>query len=59
MSNDKQSIDYSSVPDRYGHYGPYGGRYVSETLISALDELDATYQKLRTDSDFLAEFDKD
>jgi tryptophan synthase beta chain len=59
VSNDKTVIDYSSVPDQYGHYGPYGGRYVSETLISALDELDTTYQRLANDPAFQAEFDSD
>lgn len=59
MSNDKTAIDYSSVPDQYGHYGPYGGRYVSETLISALDVLDETYKRLAADPAFQAEFDSD
>jgi tryptophan synthase beta chain len=59
VSNDKTVIDYSSVPDQYGHYGPYGGRYVSETLFSALDELDTTYQRLANDPAFQAEFDSD
>ncbi len=33
-------------------FGPFGGRYVPETLISALDELDAAYQEAITDSGF-------
>ncbi len=53
------AVDYSAVPDEHGRYGPYGGRYVSETLISALDELEASYNKLSSDPDFQAEFDKD
>jgi tryptophan synthase beta chain len=32
-------IDFSSFPDKKGHFGIYGGRFVSETLISALDDL--------------------
>ena len=38
-------------------FGPFGGRYVPETLISALDELDAAYQKAITDSRFREELD--
>ena len=53
------SIDYAAYPDAKGHFGPYGGRFVSETLMSALDELDDMYQRLKNDPDFLAEFDAD
>jgi len=56
-TNDK--VDYSSVPDARGHFGPYGGRFVSETLIPALDELEEIYFRLKDDPEFLAEFDKD
>jgi tryptophan synthase beta chain len=52
-------IDFSSFPDKNGHFGIYGGRFVSETLISALDELSEMYQRLKTDPVFLSEFDKD
>ncbi|MGI0119912.1 tryptophan synthase subunit beta [Zooshikella sp. RANM57] len=48
-----------SLPDANGHFGKYGGRFVSETLMAALDELNETYQKLAKDKDFLAEFDRD
>ena len=44
------------LPDRKGHFGPYGGVFVAETLIHALDELRDQYEKLRTDAAFLAEF---
>ena len=57
--SDSNSIDFASVPDQRGHFGPYGGRFVSETLMDALDELDALYQRLKNDADFQAEFDKD
>jgi len=43
------------VPDKSGHYGQFGGRYVAETLMPALIELDAAYQKLRRDRDFQRE----
>jgi tryptophan synthase beta chain len=39
-----------------GRFGPYGGRYVPEALIAALDELAAAYEKARTDEDFQREF---
>src|SRR5215467_9152483 len=44
-----------SLPDAAGHFGPYGGVFVAETLRAALDELTAAYAKARTDSDFQAE----
>ena len=40
------------LPDRQGHFGEFGGRYVAETLMPALLELDAAYRKLRRDRDF-------
>ena len=42
-------------PDEQGHFGPYGGRFVSETLISALDELTSLYGKLSQDADFISD----
>ena len=59
MAVNNMKIDYSAVPDAKGHYGPYGGRFVSETLILALDELEASYKKLSADPAFQAEFDAD
>lgn len=44
------------VPDAFGHFGPYGGRFVPETLVSALEELEVEYQKARTDPEFRKEF---
>jgi len=43
-------------PDARGHFGPYGGSFVAETLVHALDELQAAYQHYRTDEAFVAEF---
>lgn len=51
--------DLLKLPDSRGHFGPYGGRFVSETLMAALAELEETYHKLWRDPDFQAEFDKD
>jgi tryptophan synthase beta chain len=44
-----------SVPDRAGHFGPYGGRFAPETLMPALAELDATYRAARADAAFRRE----
>ncbi len=43
-------------PDQNGHFGQYGGSFVAETLVHALDELRAAYDKYRNDPDFLNEF---
>ncbi|AKJ94855.1 tryptophan synthase subunit alpha [Thioalkalivibrio versutus] len=52
-------IDWAAFPDARGHFGPYGGRFVSETLMGALDELQAVYEQYMQDPDFLAELDHD
>ena len=44
------------LPDSHGHFGPYGGIFVAETLIQALDELRLAYEKYRSDPEFIAEF---
>ncbi len=44
------------LPDAKGHFGPYGGTFVSETLTHALTELKDAYAHYRNDPDFLAEF---
>ncbi|MBK1786123.1 tryptophan synthase subunit beta [Prauserella cavernicola] len=43
-------------PDERGHFGPYGGRYLPEALMGALDELSAEYDKARLDPEFTGEF---
>jgi len=45
-----------SYPDKSGHFGQYGGIYMAETLIPAVDELRAQYERFRDDADFKAEF---
>jgi len=55
----KQGIDYSAMPDQRGHFGVYGGRFVSETLMQALDELREAYEHFSKDRDFQAQFDAD
>nr|WP_143186881.1 tryptophan synthase subunit beta [Microbulbifer donghaiensis] len=57
--SDQGAIDFSAFPDASGHFGPYGGRFVSETLINALDELQAMYARLKDDPEFIAAFDYD
>ena len=59
FSLDPKNIDYKAVPDERGHFGPYGGRFVSETLIAALDELQEAYLSLKDTEAFQAEFDRD
>ncbi len=51
--------DFLNTPDELGNFGPYGGRFVSETLMAALDDLEAIYNKLSKDPEFQAAFDKD
>ncbi|MGH7961980.1 MAG: tryptophan synthase subunit beta [Candidatus Binatia bacterium] len=43
------------LPDSRGHFGPYGGRYVAETLMPALIELEAVYRRCRRDREFQRE----
>lgn len=49
----------AQLPDNKGHFGPYGGRFVSETLMSSLEDLEKKYLSLRDDPEFCKEFDKD
>jgi len=44
------------LPDAKGHFGPYGGVFVSETLISALEDLKAAYARFKDDPEFQAEY---
>jgi tryptophan synthase beta chain len=48
-----------NFPDESGHFGPYGGTFVAETLIEALDELKVMYEKFKDDKEFLNEFHHD
>jgi tryptophan synthase beta chain len=51
--------DWTSLPDARGHFGPYGGRFVAETLMEPLMELEQAYARLSADPAFQAEFDAD
>ncbi len=57
--NQKSAFDYSqyNLPDTSGHFGPYGGRFVSETLMAALEELREAYEHYLKDPAFLKELD--
>jgi len=50
---------YDTYPDDDGHFGPYGGRFVGETLMEAIYALEEAYNHYKTDADFQAEMDKD
>ena len=53
-----ETIDRFSLPDAAGHFGPYGGVFVPETLMTALEELAAAYAAARKDPAFQAELDR-
>jgi tryptophan synthase beta chain len=46
----------TSVPDAHGHFGPYGGKFVPETLFSALEELEQEYETAKNDPEFRREY---
>jgi tryptophan synthase beta chain len=50
-------VTATEQPDATGHFGPYGGRFVPEALVAALDELDAAYHSAQADPAFVAELD--
>lgn len=50
---------WRDMPDASGHFGPYGGLFVAETLMAPLEALRIAYEKYKTDPDFLAELDAD
>ena len=50
-------MNLTDFPDSHGHFGPYGGIFVAETLMEALDELRIEYEKARVDPAFIAEFE--
>jgi tryptophan synthase beta chain len=54
-----EPIDYAALPDARGHFGPYGGSFVAETLMAPLAELAEAYERYRKDPEFIAELDRD
>ncbi len=56
LLGDQDAQGHYNFPNASGHFGPYGGSFVSETLTHALEELKATYAKYQHDAEFLREF---
>ncbi|MEM1154959.1 MAG: tryptophan synthase subunit beta [Pseudomonadota bacterium] len=59
MTSNVRDDVFATVPDQNGHFGAYGGKYVAETLMHALSELESLYHKLSRDPDFQQELDED
>ena len=59
MTTDINPDLYAKVPDEHGRFGVYGGKFVAETLMSALAELEALYDSVKDDPVFIEEFDTD
>ena len=57
MQNNESRL--TDLPDAAGHFGPYGGIFVAETLMEPLDELRVAYERFIKDPDFLAVLDED
>ncbi|MFN5745627.1 MAG: tryptophan synthase subunit beta [Methylococcaceae bacterium] len=53
------SAEPYNLPDAHGHFGPYGGIFVAETLMEPIEELRLAYQRYMLDPEFLAEMDHD
>ena len=53
------NLDFNQFPDLKGHFGPYGGQFVAETLMGAIHELTEAYERFRKDPEFLAEMQHD
>ena len=54
-----EALKAYDLPDAQGHFGPYGGVFVAETLMHALDELRVQYALMRKDPEFVAEFESE
>ncbi len=52
-------FDFSQYPDARGRFGAYGGKFVAETLMTAVNELERAYNKYRQDPEFVKEFEQD
>src|SRR5450755_3729334 len=58
-SSGRFAMQMNDLPDSRGHFGPYGGVFVAETLIAALDELREQYARYQHDPEFVAEFESE
>ncbi len=56
MTSSKFEVRSSKLPDQAGHFGIYGGKFVPETLMSPLEELEKAYLEAKGDAEFLGEF---
>ncbi len=54
-----KTFNFAAYPDRHGHFAQFGGRFVSETLMAAVNELEVIYDSAIQNPDFHAEFDRD
>ena len=59
MTTVQTTTDPYNLPDERGHFGPYGGVFVAETLMEPIEELRRAYQRFMQDEEFLAELDQD
>src|SRR5215218_8565671 len=57
MTTTSPDLNLASLPDAAGHFGPYGGTFVPETLIFALEQLTAEYERAKKDPQFKREFE--
>lgn len=55
----QKTVDYTQYPDPAGHFGVHGGRFVSETLMAAIEQLEELYTKVKADPEFWREFHQD
>ncbi|HWC19026.1 MAG TPA: hypothetical protein VG498_18585, partial [Terriglobales bacterium] len=54
----RQVQTQSVIPAKVGRFGPYGGRYVPETLMAALEELEAAYNSAKADPEFQSQLNE-
>lgn len=59
VSFNPTEFDFGQYPDARGRFGAYGGKFVAETLMTAVSELEAAYTKYRQDPEFIKEFEQD
>ncbi len=58
MTNENQTFEtFHNVPDEKGHFGPYGGRYIPETLVPLVLEVEKAYNEAKDDPDYIKELD--
>ena len=57
MTSKQDPLKYASQPDAAGRFGRYGGKFVAETLMAALEELDTAWRDARVDPAFQSELE--